>query len=75
MAGALAQRVPLLARPWYAIGALSAGIMTDLFGAATAIAAIGALTFASGAVVAVAVDERRQSGNRVLSNMGSVPRR
>ena len=43
----------------YAIGALSAGIMTDLFGAATAIAAIGVLTFASGAVVAIAMDERR----------------
>jgi MFS family permease len=36
----------------YAIGALSAGIMTDLFGAAWAIAVIGALTFASGATVA-----------------------
>jgi MFS family permease len=44
----------------YAIGALSAGIMTDLFGAAFAIAAIGVLTFASGAVVAVAMNERRQ---------------
>jgi len=44
----------------YAIGALSAGIMTDLFGAATAIAAIGVLTFASGAVVAIAMDERRE---------------
>lgn len=44
----------------YAIGALSAGIMTDLFGAASAIAVIGALTFASGVVVAVAMNERRQ---------------
>ena len=44
----------------YAIGALSAGIMTDLFGAAWAIAVIGALTFASGVVVAVAMNERRQ---------------
>lgn len=44
----------------YAIGALSAGIMTDLFGAAWAIGAIGGLTFASGAVVAVAMNERRQ---------------
>ncbi|OYV52914.1 MAG: MFS transporter [Acidocella sp. 35-58-6] len=42
----------------YAIGALSAGIMTDLFGAAVAIAAIGALTFTSGAIVAVAMRER-----------------
>jgi MFS family permease len=44
----------------YAIGALSAGIMTDLFGAAWAIAAIGVLTLASGAVVAVSMNERRQ---------------
>jgi len=42
----------------YAIGALSAGIMTDLFGPAWAIGAIGGLTFASGAVVAVAMSER-----------------
>jgi MFS family permease len=41
----------------YAIGALSAGILTDLFGAASAIAAIGALTFVSGVVVAVAMQE------------------
>lgn len=43
----------------YAIGALAAGIMTDLFGAAWAIAAIGALTFGSGVVVAVFMKERR----------------
>jgi MFS family permease len=43
----------------YAIGALSAGIMTDLFGAAWAISAIGVLTFASGALVAVIMNERR----------------
>ena len=43
----------------YAIGALSAGIMTDLFGAAWAIAAIGLLTFISGAVVAIAMSEHR----------------
>ncbi len=43
----------------YAIGALSAGIMTDLFGAVWAIAAIGLLTFASGIVVAVAMNEHR----------------
>ena len=42
----------------YAIGALSAGIMTDLFGAAVAIAAIGALTFMSGMIVAVAMQEK-----------------
>jgi MFS family permease len=43
----------------YAIGALSAGIMTDLFGAPWAIAAIGVLTFTSGVLVAVAMSERR----------------
>lgn len=42
----------------YAIGALSAGIMTDLFGAATAIAVIGVLTFFSGVVAAVGMIER-----------------
>jgi MFS family permease len=45
----------------YAIGALSAGIITDSFGAAYAIAAIGALTFASGTVVAVVMDRPRQN--------------
>ena len=45
----------------YAIGALSAGMITDLFGAAYAIAAIGALTFASGTVVAVVMDRPRQN--------------
>ncbi len=43
----------------YAIGALLAGLLTDWFGAAWAITAIGALTFASGAVVAVSLEERR----------------
>ncbi len=49
----------------YAIGALSAGIIADLFGAAWAIAAIGALTFGSGAVVAVAMRERSQTDARL----------
>jgi MFS family permease len=43
----------------YAIGALVAGIIADLFGAAWAIAAIGALTFVSGTVVAIAMQENR----------------
>jgi MFS family permease len=37
----------------YAIGALAAGIIADVFGTAWAIVAIGVLTFVSGAVVAV----------------------
>ena len=44
----------------YAIGALSAGVLTDVFGAAWAIAAVGGLTFLSGAVTAVAMRERSQ---------------
>jgi MFS family permease len=44
----------------YAIGALSAGIIADLFGAAWAIGAVGALTFVSGAVVAFVMIEHRQ---------------
>src|SRR5438552_11821439 len=44
----------------YAIGALSAGIIADLFGMAWAIAIIGAVTFASGAVVAIFMREHRQ---------------
>jgi MFS family permease len=45
----------------YAIGALLAGIITDLVGAAYAIAAIGALTFASGTIVALVMDRPRQN--------------
>jgi MFS family permease len=45
----------------YAIGALSAGIIADFFGAAWAIAAIGVVTFGSGAVVAIAMNERRET--------------
>ena len=45
----------------YAIGALLAGIITDLVGAAYAIAAVGALTFASGTIVAMVMDRPRQN--------------
>ena len=53
----------------YAIGALAAGIMADLFGAAWAIATIGALTFASGTVVAVVMSERQQAGQDETATM------
>ncbi len=43
----------------YAIGALSAGIIADLFGMAWAIGLIGALTFSSGAIVALIMREQR----------------
>jgi MFS family permease len=42
----------------YAIGALCAGIVADLFGVAAAIASAAALTFISGVVVAVIMRER-----------------
>jgi MFS family permease len=42
----------------YAIGALSAGLIADRFGFATAIYAIATLTFMSGAVTAVAMDTK-----------------
>src|SRR4029078_6156501 len=48
----------------YAVGALSAGIIADFFGAAWAIDAIGVLTFGSGAVVAIAMNERREHADR-----------
>jgi MFS family permease len=41
----------------YAVGALAAGLLADIFGASTAISAIGALTFLSGAIVAVIMHE------------------
>jgi MFS family permease len=41
----------------YAIGALSAGVISDLFGLVWAIGAIAALTFLSGAIVAIAMRE------------------
>jgi MFS family permease len=43
----------------YAVGALSAGIMADLFGAVAAIAAVGALSVVSGTVVTILMTERR----------------
>lgn len=43
----------------YAIGALAAGIVADLFGASWAIGAVGVLTALSGTVVAVVMRERR----------------
>lgn len=41
----------------YAIGALSAGIIADLFGISWAIGSVGVLTFVSGMIVAVAMRE------------------
>lgn len=47
----------------YAIGALSAGLIADFFGFAAAIAAIAALTFLSGAIVAIAMRETRAAAS------------
>lgn len=43
----------------YAVGALGAGVIADIFGAAWAIGATGVLTFGSGALVAMIMRERR----------------
>ena len=48
----------------YAIGALSAGVIGDLFGLRAAIGTVAALTFASGAVVAGAMRLRDALGER-----------
>jgi len=45
----------------YAVGALTAGLLADAFGGLTAIAAIGALTFISGAIVAAVMRETHGS--------------
>ncbi|TIU64548.1 MAG: MFS transporter, partial [Mesorhizobium sp.] len=41
----------------YAIGALSAGLIADRFGLSWAITSIAALTFLSGAIVAIAMQQ------------------
>jgi MFS family permease len=44
----------------YAVGALSAGVIADTLGIPWAISSVGALTFISGAVVAVAMREPKK---------------
>ena len=44
----------------YAVGALSAGVVADLFGLSWAIGSVGVLTFASGAVVASVFRETKE---------------
>ena len=53
----------------YAIGALSAGIIADIFGMAWAIGTIAALTFLSGAVVALAMREKTRGGLDVAQSI------
>ena len=50
----------------YAIGALSAGLIADYFGLASAIAAIAGLTFVSGVIVAALMQER-PTGTRLVN--------
>lgn len=52
----------------YAIGALAAGLIADFFGFSWAIAAVGALTFLSGVIVAIVMKERRQGITSVPEN-------
>ncbi|MEK9279334.1 MULTISPECIES: MFS transporter [unclassified Bradyrhizobium] len=54
----------------YAIGALSAGIIADRFGLAAAIVSIAALTFISGAAVAVLMRERAAGSVDLAQNAG-----
>jgi MFS family permease len=59
----------------YAIGALSAGIIADLFGMVWAIDSIAALTFISGAVVAALMRERGNSSGDLVKSLASPPRK
>src|SRR5438552_3931838 len=53
----------------YAIGALSAGIIADIFGMAWAIESIAMLTFLSGTVVALAMREKTRGGPDVAQSI------
>ncbi|TIR25398.1 MAG: MFS transporter [Mesorhizobium sp.] len=54
----------------YAIGALAAGLIADFFGFAAAIGAIAALTFLSGAIVAIAMRETHAAAPSPASGDG-----
>lgn len=54
----------------YAIGALSAGLIADFFGLASAIAAIAGLTFVSGVIVAALMKERPAGAPLVNADAG-----
>src|SRR6266851_1963860 len=53
----------------YAIGALSAGVIADIFGMAWAIGTIAALTFLSGAVVGLVMREKTHGGLDVAQSI------
>src|SRR6266481_5029297 len=54
----------------YAIGALSAGIIADIFGMAWAIGTIATLTFLSGAVVVFVMREKMRGSRHVAQSIG-----
>jgi MFS family permease len=56
----------------YAVGALLAGVLADAFGMSVAIAAIGLITAASGAVVAVRMPETLRAHGRELMKASAV---
>ena len=53
----------------YAVGALAAGIIADIFGMAWAIGSIAGLTFLSGMVVALAMREKTRGGPDVAQSI------
>ena len=62
--GTLREPLSYVYRSWrdlgYAVGALSAGIIADTLGISWAIETVGTLTFLSGALVALALDEKQR---------------
>lgn len=57
----------------YAVGALIAGFIGDAFGLSWAIVSVGLLTFASGVIVALAMQETKQAELNQPKNMFSNP--
>ncbi|ACI94805.1 sugar transport/efflux pump [Afipia carboxidovorans OM5] len=58
----------------YAIGALSAGLIADRFGLSWAIISIAALTFDSGAVVAIVMRARGKHPSNPIAAASMSPR-
>lgn len=59
----------------YAIGALAAGIIADLLGLSWAIGTIAALTFVSGAVVAVAMNPAVPASGQQVASLDLIERK
>jgi MFS family permease len=57
----------------YAIGALSAGVIADTLGLASAIRIIAALSFLSGAIVALLMRERSHTGLTLPRGRDQIP--